>query len=422
MSSLARVVFSPDTTPPTTPGSVAASALSQTAIRITWGASTDTGGSGLAGYRVYRSTTSTGTYTQIGSDLTTASLSYDDTGLSAGTTWFYRIVSFDGNSNASSQSTTASATTTASASWADVTVGFSAMPAQLGGTNGRKVRMDLSGTDWGATQIDTTNGASVTRISGGAYDGTDCLRLVPPSGSTPNGNQTYCAIMRNLDLSNGGAKDSAQANLGFCIKPGSRYWDLGHQDKLTGIVASLTVGGAENASASRAAVFDAFKDVTVSDLRRLWSVTATTVVSYHYPTAPGQTFQTGPDANKLMILGNTSNHANDPPLVNSEWLYFEQEVDYRQDRGNANGRNRLDVWARDGYLGFLEIPLTWREQSPGATWDFSYRYARVIEYIGGLWNNPGTANANNYLDVSHPIVAVNRAKDSRIGPPPGFLT
>jgi fibronectin type 3 domain-containing protein len=113
MSSLARVVFSPDTTPPTTPGSVTASALSQTAIRITWGAATDTGGSGLAGYRVYRSTTSTGTYSQIGADLTTASLSYDDTGLAAGTTRFYRIVAFDGNANVSSQSSTASATTQA---------------------------------------------------------------------------------------------------------------------------------------------------------------------------------------------------------------------------------------------------------------------------------------------------------------------
>lgn len=303
--------------------------------------------------------------------------------------------------------------------WEDVTVGFSDMPAELGGTNGRKVRLDLTGTDWGATQVDTTNGASVTRIVGGAFDGTDCLRLVPPSGSTPGPNNTYCAIMRNLDLSNGGAKDTGQVNLGFCIKPGPRYWDLGHQDKLTGIIASLTPGGAENASASRAAVFDAFKDVGGGDLRRLWSVTATTCASYHFPTSG--TFQdTGSDANKLMILGNTSNHLNNPPLVSSEWLYFEQQVDYRQDAGNANGRNRLDVWSRGLYLGFLEIPLSWREEC-GGPWDFSYRYARVIEYVGGLWNLPGTANAGNYLDISHPIVSLNRVKDDRIEPPPLFL-
>lgn len=116
MSTLSRVIYSPDTTPPTTPSSVSATALSQTAIRISWAAASDTGGSGLSGYRVYRSTTSTGTYTQVGSDLSTASLSYDDTGLTAGSTRFYRVVAFDGNGNVSSQSSTASATTQSSSS------------------------------------------------------------------------------------------------------------------------------------------------------------------------------------------------------------------------------------------------------------------------------------------------------------------
>jgi hypothetical protein len=58
-----------------------------------------------------RSATSGGTYVQVSTDLTTASLSYDDTGLSAGTAYFYRVVAFDGNANVSSQSLTASATT-----------------------------------------------------------------------------------------------------------------------------------------------------------------------------------------------------------------------------------------------------------------------------------------------------------------------
>lgn len=285
------------------------------------------------------------------------------------------------------------------------------MPAQLGGTDGRKVRLDLTGSDWG-TQLGT--GASATRVVGGAFDGTDSIRLVPPTIS-----DNYSCILRDLDLSNGGAKNVAQVNLGFCIKYGSRYWDLGHSDKLTGILASQTVGGAASASASRAAVFDAFKDSGASDFRRIYSVTATTVPSYHQP--PSGIFQnTGADADKLLILGNTSNHANDPPLINSEWLYCEQEVDYRQDRGNAEGRNRFDVWARDGYLGYLEIPLSWRAEASGDPWDFSYQYARSIEYIGGYWNQTGTVDANNYVEISHPIVAVNRAKDARIGRPTGF--
>lgn len=299
-----------------------------------------------------------------------------------------------------------------STSWEDVTVGYSAMPAQLGGADGRKVRLriDSSGSDWGA-QLGT--GASATRIAGGAFDGTDSIRLVPPTIG-----DNYACILRFLDLSNGGAKDSAQCNLGFCLKPGPRYWDLGHQDKLTGILGSQTVGGETDARLSRAAVFDAFLG-SPSDLRRIFSITATTVACYFQPAAAGFP-EHGPDPRLLMILGTTANHAADPPQVNSEWLYFEQEVDYRRDRGNADGRNRLDVWARDGYLGYLEIPLTWRELA-GDAWDFSFRYARAIEYVGAYWNQVGTPNAGNHLEVSHAIVSVNRAKDARIGPPPGFL-
>lgn len=301
------------------------------------------------------------------------------------------------------------------AAWEDVTTTFSGMPAELGGTDGRKVRLQITSgsSDWGTV---TGTGASVTRIAGGAFDGTDALRLVPPTV----GDQ-YSCILRFLDLSNGGSKSAYQANMGFCLQYGSRYWDLGHQDKLTGFVASQTVGGTENPSASRAAIFDAFKNIGGSDFRRVYSITATTVPCYAQPPDIdiGAT-----DANKPLIIGSTSNHANDPPLVSTEVLYLEQEVDYSRTHGNADGRNRLDIWARDGYLGYLEIPLSWRETGPdpdGDPWDFTYQYARVIEYIGGYWNNTGTADANNYLQVSHPIVALNRGKDQRIGPPPGFL-
>jgi hypothetical protein len=50
-------------------------------------------------------------YGPIGTDLSTASLSYDDSTLTAGTTRFYRIEAFDGNANRSSLSSIASTTT-----------------------------------------------------------------------------------------------------------------------------------------------------------------------------------------------------------------------------------------------------------------------------------------------------------------------
>lgn len=289
--------------------------------------------------------------------------------------------------------------------WEDVTASFSEMPAELGGTDGRKVMLDIPSEDWGE-QVGT--GASATRIVGGAFDGSDSIRLVPPTVD-----ENYACILRFLDLSNGGAKDAAQVNVGFCIKYGPTYWSHGHQDKLTGVFASQTLGGEANGSLSRAAIFDAFLNPD-TDHRRIFSNTATTVANYFNPAAAGFP-ESGPDPDLLMILGDTIDHENDPPLVGSEWLYFELEVDYRRDRANPDGRNRLDVWARDGYLGYLEIPLTWRED-----WDFSWTYARVIEFLGGYWNSHGTADAGNYLELSHVIVAVNRAKDARIEPPEEF--
>lgn len=111
MSTLSRVIFDPDTTAPTAPLSVTATALSATSIRTSWAASTDTGGSGLAGYRVLRAPAAGGPYAQIGSDLSVASLSYDDTTVSPNTTYHYRIRAFDGAGNESALSATASATT-----------------------------------------------------------------------------------------------------------------------------------------------------------------------------------------------------------------------------------------------------------------------------------------------------------------------
>jgi hypothetical protein len=116
VSSLVRVIFDPDTTAPAVPSGVTVTAQSSSVLRVTWGASTDTGGSGLSGYRVYRSTTLAGTYTQI-AELSVASLSYDDTGLPSATTRYYKVASFDGNGNVSAQSVAANGTTQSAAAW-----------------------------------------------------------------------------------------------------------------------------------------------------------------------------------------------------------------------------------------------------------------------------------------------------------------
>jgi len=85
-----------DTTAPSVPTGLTASAASCSQIYLSWTASTDTGGSGLAGYKVYRNGV------QIA---TTNVASYNSTGLAASTSYFYRVAAYDNSGNTSGQST-----------------------------------------------------------------------------------------------------------------------------------------------------------------------------------------------------------------------------------------------------------------------------------------------------------------------------
>lgn len=202
MSTLSRVIFSPDLTPPSTPGSPTATALSQTTIRITWSASTDTGGSGLAGYRVLRSTTSGGAYTQVGTDLSTASLSYDDASLGASTTRFYRIVAFDGAGNISSQSTIVSATTQAAPASATVFGVITNYASHNLQTNPIST-FDLQFQDYRIHQLgfDPPNAGTATYFaSGWPIGGGPFVRLTPPTGASQDIGMEITNLSRNNAL------------------------------------------------------------------------------------------------------------------------------------------------------------------------------------------------------------------------------
>ena len=101
------------TAAPSAPTSLAATAQSSSAIGLTWTAVTPPSGCTISGYNVYRSTTSgftPGSGNLIASGVT--SPSYTNTGLTASTTYYYKVEALDsyGTSPASNQ---ASATTKA---------------------------------------------------------------------------------------------------------------------------------------------------------------------------------------------------------------------------------------------------------------------------------------------------------------------
>jgi hypothetical protein len=84
--------------PPAVPGNIQVEVLSNSSVRLTWSEVT-----GATSYKVYRATgSSTASYTLIG---TPTSAFYDDTALSAGQAYYYKISALSGINRESAQST-----------------------------------------------------------------------------------------------------------------------------------------------------------------------------------------------------------------------------------------------------------------------------------------------------------------------------
>ncbi|MEV4760090.1 glycoside hydrolase family 9 protein [Micromonospora sp. NPDC049559] len=96
-----------DTTPPSAPGTPVASGLTSTGVTLTWAASTDSGGSGLAGYTVRELLV--GNDVVVGRPASTNSLTVS--GLLPGRTYQYSVVARDNAGNESAASATLSVTT-----------------------------------------------------------------------------------------------------------------------------------------------------------------------------------------------------------------------------------------------------------------------------------------------------------------------
>jgi len=126
-----------DTQAPTTPSSLVATAVSTSQINLSWTASTDN--VGVTGYRVERCQgAGCSDFAQIA---TPTSASYNDTGLSASTSYSYRVRAQDAVPNLSAYSSTASATTLATPDTQAPTT-----PANLSATAASSVQINLSWT------------------------------------------------------------------------------------------------------------------------------------------------------------------------------------------------------------------------------------------------------------------------------------
>jgi uncharacterized repeat protein (TIGR03806 family) len=149
----------PDTTVPSVPQNVRATAASSTSITVSWDASTDTGGSGLAGYRIFRNGSTTALATVTGT-------SYTDTNLSPSTSYSYRVRAFDGANNQSALSSAASVTTPATP------------PPPVSGLDTRPVNNTCLAWD-----RPTAGSISLSRYTNLSFN-SSVLMLQPPNAST----------------------------------------------------------------------------------------------------------------------------------------------------------------------------------------------------------------------------------------------
>ncbi|MEV4569821.1 PHB depolymerase family esterase [Nonomuraea sp. NPDC049419] len=171
-----------DTTPPTTPGTPVASGVTATGATLTWTASTDQGGSGLAGYTVYREQGATDQ--QLGQS-TTNSITL--TGLSAGTQYQVYVRARDGAGNLSGNSATVTFTTTS-------TGGDTTPPTAPSGLAASGTTATGTTLTWTAATDDTgVTGYRILRATGGTFTqvGTSATTSFTDTGLTASTTYRY---------------------------------------------------------------------------------------------------------------------------------------------------------------------------------------------------------------------------------------
>jgi YD repeat-containing protein len=168
-------VTTPDTISPGVPGGLSASAASATQVNLSWSAVSDTGGSGLAGYRVYRG----------GIHIANSSATnYSDTSVSPSTAYSYTVAGYDNADNTSAQSSAANVTTPVAPDITAPSVPTSVTTAVVGDN-----QVNVS---WGGSTDTGGSGMAGYRIyRGGVQIGTTSTTSFADTTTSPFNNYSY---------------------------------------------------------------------------------------------------------------------------------------------------------------------------------------------------------------------------------------
>lgn len=165
-----------DTTAPSVPANLSSPSRTSTSISLSWSASTDNpGGTGVAGYDVYRGTS------LIGSP---AGTSYTDSGLTPNTAYTYRVRARDVATNASAQSGPVTVTTNGSGTCTTV-------PSVPSGLNSPSQTTNSISLGWGNVAAGPNCTIRYRVFRGGAQQGEVTTNSFTNSGLNPDTNYSF---------------------------------------------------------------------------------------------------------------------------------------------------------------------------------------------------------------------------------------
>ncbi len=219
-----------DTTPPTAPTNLTATAATTTQINLSWTASMDN--VGVTGYKVERcSGAGCANFVQIA---TPTGTTYNDTSLTASTSYSYRVRASDAAGNNSVYSNTVSATTPAGADATPPTA-----PTNLTATAASATQINLAWT--ASTDNVGVTGYKVERCSGAGC--TSFAQIATPTGTAYNdtgltGSTSYSYRVRATDAA---GNNSAYSNTATATTPAPGSISVTISPKRGGLTISQTM-------------------------------------------------------------------------------------------------------------------------------------------------------------------------------------
>ncbi|MEO8676982.1 MAG: PKD domain-containing protein, partial [Casimicrobiaceae bacterium] len=376
-----------DTTPPTAPSALGASAASSSAINLFWNGATDN--VGVTGYRVERCQgVGCGSFTQIG---TSAWTSFADSGLTSGTSYSYRVRATDAAGNLGAYSNTASATT-AGGPVAQFSAATTSGVAPLTVTFTNASSGAITSYAWTFGDGTTSTVASPSHVYSAAGVYTVALTVTGPGGSNTQTRSGYITVTSATPV----AQFSAATTSG---------------------VAPLTVNFTNASSGTITSYAWTFGDGTTSTVAtpsHVYSAAGVYTVALTVTGPGGSNTQTRTNYVTVAAAGGDTTPPTAPSSLGAGatgagaislfWNRATDNVgvtDYRIERCQGAGCASFTQIGTSAWTSFADAGLT-----PGTT--YGYR-VRATDAAGNLGAYSNTASATTAVASSIAFVQLNYA-------------